>query len=222
MMSAAAAEGEGIRRSTRCSSDLTGWLRSGGEADLIVPAVSKADDRGVDRLFRQLVPDVTGRRSGHEIIHRLRRKWDLSHSLSRYPRASARPGSRPVRVTRAGAESARAARTRSSPHSRRSRSPAWKSWSRQLGERGVEESRIELDLGFSRGIGFYTQMIFELEVSRRPPARSKSAAAGDTTAWPACWAAAATTAGPGLHSGWNGWPKSAPARPRRRNALDRV
>jgi histidyl-tRNA synthetase len=28
----------------------------------------------------------------------------------------------------------------------------------------VESSRIELDLGFSRGIGFYTQMIFELAV----------------------------------------------------------
>ena len=37
--------------------------------------------RGVDRLFRHLVPDVTGRRSGHEIIERLRRKWDLGHSL---------------------------------------------------------------------------------------------------------------------------------------------
>ena len=93
MMSAAAAEGEGIQALDSVLERLTGWLRSGGEADLIVPAVSQADDRGVDRLFRQLVPDVTGRRSGHEIIHRLRRKWDLSHSLSRYPGPGARPGS---------------------------------------------------------------------------------------------------------------------------------
>jgi histidyl-tRNA synthetase len=35
---------------------------------------------------------------------------------------------------------------------------------KELGDRGVEQSRIELDLGFSRGIGFYTQMIFELAV----------------------------------------------------------
>ena len=35
---------------------------------------------------------------------------------------------------------------------------------RQLGEHGVESSRVELDLGFGRGIGFYTQMIFELVV----------------------------------------------------------
>jgi histidyl-tRNA synthetase len=28
----------------------------------------------------------------------------------------------------------------------------------------VETARVELDLGFGRGIGFYTQMIFELAV----------------------------------------------------------
>src|SRR5439155_3555220 len=33
------------------------------------------------RLFRTLVPVITGRRSGHEIVHRLRRKWDLGHGL---------------------------------------------------------------------------------------------------------------------------------------------
>jgi histidyl-tRNA synthetase len=32
------------------------------------------------------------------------------------------------------------------------------------GQRGIEASRVELDLGFGRGIGFYTQMIFELVV----------------------------------------------------------
>ena len=69
MLSAAAAEGKGIQAlesalerlarlaavRRRCRSD-----RAGGQRN--------ADDRGVDRLFRQLVPDVTGRRSGHEII----------------------------------------------------------------------------------------------------------------------------------------------------------
>jgi histidyl-tRNA synthetase len=33
-----------------------------------------------------------------------------------------------------------------------------------LGHHGVEPNRVELDLGFGRGIGFYTQMIFELTV----------------------------------------------------------
>ena len=33
-----------------------------------------------------------------------------------------------------------------------------------LGHHGVDSGRIELDLGFGRGIGFYTQMIFEIIV----------------------------------------------------------
>src|SRR5439155_7104784 len=82
MLSAAAAEGGRIEALESALDRLAGWLKTGGEAEEIVPAVSQADDRGVDRLFRQLVPDVTGRRSGHEIIHRLRRKWDLGHSLA--------------------------------------------------------------------------------------------------------------------------------------------
>ena len=32
------------------------------------------------------------------------------------------------------------------------------------GHHGVDSGRIELDLGFGRGIGFYTQMIFEIMV----------------------------------------------------------
>ncbi len=82
----------------------------------------------------------------------------------------------------------------------------------QLIRRGVLEARVELDLGFSRGIGFYTQMIFGLEVPALP-AHSKSAAAAATTAWHACSAAAATTAGPALHSGSSVLPRSAQARP---------
>jgi histidyl-tRNA synthetase len=35
---------------------------------------------------------------------------------------------------------------------------------KQLAQHGVESARVELDLGFGRGIGFYTQMIFELVV----------------------------------------------------------
>jgi histidyl-tRNA synthetase len=163
MMSAAAADGHGIASLDSVLDRLVGWLRSGGEADLIVPAVSTADDRGVDRLFRQLVPDVTGRRSGHEIIHRLRRKWDLSHSLSdifgrvrdQVHALSGLQGPAQDVLARLNQKFASLA-----PLS----VAALGELVRQLGERGVEEARIKLDLGFSRGIGFYTQMIFELEV----------------------------------------------------------
>ena len=164
MMSAAAAEGQGIQALDSVLERLTGWLKSGGEADLIVPAVSQADDRGVDRLFRQLVPDVTGRRSGHEIIHRLRRKWDLSHSLSnilgrvreQFHALSGLHGPASEVLERLKQKFAVLA-----PQS----VAGLEELVRHLSERGVDPPRIELDLGFSRGIGFYTQMIFELAVN---------------------------------------------------------
>jgi len=163
MMSAAAADGEGIQALDSVLERLAGWLRSGGEADLIVPAVSRADDRVVDRLFRQLVPDVTGRRSGHEIIHRLRRKWDLSHSLSKIlgrvrdevHTLSGLHGPVDVVLARLSEFAALAPRSVA----------GLGELVKQLLERGVDSPRIELDLGFSRGIGFYTQMIFELVVA---------------------------------------------------------
>jgi histidyl-tRNA synthetase len=164
MMSAAAAEGQGIQALDSVLDRLVGWLRSGGEADLIVPAVNTADDRGVDRLFRQLVPDVTGRRSGHEIIHRLRRKWDLSHSLSeilgrvrdQFHGLAGLHG--PAREVMARLNQKFAALAPLSV-------AALGELVGELLGRGVDQARIELDLGFSRGIGFYTQMIFGLEVS---------------------------------------------------------
>ena len=64
MLSAAAADGKGIQTIESALDRLAGWLKSGGEAESIVPAVSHADDGGVDRLFRHLVPNVTGRDPG--------------------------------------------------------------------------------------------------------------------------------------------------------------
>ena len=129
MLSAAAADGKGIQTIESALDRLAGWLKSGGEAEAIVPAVSHADDGGVDRLFRHLVPDVTGRRSGHEIINRLRRKWDLDHSLSQIL-GRVRDQFHGLAELRGPAPGrARAARTRVSPRWRRDRSPTWGPWS---------------------------------------------------------------------------------------------
>ncbi len=164
MLSASAADGKGIQDLESTLDRLAGWLKAGDDVEAIVPAVSQADDRGVDRLFRHLVPDVTGRRSGHEIIHRLRRKWDLAHSLDQIlgrvrqqvrALAQLRGPTDVVLAQLAGAFGALA------PQSVSDLGELVGS----LAERGVESSRIELDLGFGRGIGFYTQMIFELVVA---------------------------------------------------------
>jgi histidyl-tRNA synthetase len=163
MLSAAAADGKGIQALDSVLERLAGWLKAGDLAEAIVPAVSQADDHGVDRLFRQLVPDVTGRRSGHEIIHRLRRKWDLDHSLSeilgrvrgQFHALGELRGPAPGVLHRLDRTFA--------VQAPRSISDLGELVS-QLGQCGVDASRVELDLGFGRGIGFYTQMIFELTV----------------------------------------------------------
>jgi histidyl-tRNA synthetase len=163
MLSAAAAEGKGIQSLDSVLERLAGWLKSGDDAEAIVPTVSQADDRGVDRLFRHLVPDVTGRRSGHEIVHRLRRKWDLDHSLSQIL-GRVRDQFHRLAELRGPAQGVLERLEHTfAPQAPRSIADLGE-LVRQLGERGVESGRVELDLGFGRGIGFYTQMIFELVV----------------------------------------------------------
>ncbi len=143
---------------------LAGWLKAGGDAEEIIPAVSQADDRGVNRLFRHLVPDVTGRRSGHEIIHRMRRKWDLGHSLAEilgrvrdqvHALAELRGPARDVLGRLEGSLAAIAPQSIAGLNDLVDR----------LVGQGIEPGRLELDLGFGRGIGFYSQMIFELVVA---------------------------------------------------------
>jgi histidyl-tRNA synthetase len=164
ILSAAAAEGGRVVALEAALDRLAGWLRTGGDADEIIPAVSQADDRGVDRLFRHLVPDVTGRRSGHEIIHRMRRKWDLGHSLADtlgrvreqiHALAELRGPAPEVLGRLEGSLAAVAPQSIAGLHELVDR----------LGREGIEPGRIELDLGFGRGIGFYSQMIFELVVA---------------------------------------------------------
>ena len=144
---------------------LAGWLqvRRRGRARSS-PSVGPADDRGVDRLFRHLVPDVTGRRSGHEIIGRLRRKWDLGHSLHEVLSAGSATRSTPWPTCAARPATSSRGSTATTPRSPPIRSPRSGELVAMLGHHGVDLDRVELDLGFGRGIGFYTQMIFELTV----------------------------------------------------------
>src|SRR5262249_52778460 len=82
MLSEAATEGRNIQALESGLEQLTGWLQTGEPGEIEIPrAVERAEDGGIDRLFRTLVPVITGRRSGHAIVRRLRRKWDLGHGL---------------------------------------------------------------------------------------------------------------------------------------------
>lgn len=164
ILSAAAAEGGRVVALESALDRLAGWLRPGGDADEIVPAVGSSDAAGVDRLFHQLVPNVTGRRSGHEIIDRMRRKWDLGHRLEdllgrvrdQVHRLAEQRGPARSVLARLSSEMAQIA-----PHS----IAALHDLVDRLVAQGIHADRLELDLGFGRGIGFYSQMIFELVVA---------------------------------------------------------
>ena len=160
MLSEAAAEGEGVKALELGLEQLSGWLQSSETAEMIAPAVDRADDGGIARLFRTLVPVVTGRRPGHEIVHRLRRKWDLGHGLlsalervRRQVHALADLKGEPGAVLdRLGRDEALAPESVAS----------LRALLRALSDFGVDPSRVMLDLGFGRGIGFYSQVVFEI------------------------------------------------------------
>lgn len=161
-LSEAAAEGRGVGALELGLEQLSGWLQTAAEnAEMISEDVDKTDDGGIDRLFRTLVPVVTGRRLGHEIVHRLRRKWDLGHGLlsaiervrTRVHELAELKGEPNAVLDHLGAEGEALAPVSVA---------AIRLLLKALGEHGIDASRVVLDLGFGRGIGFYSQMIFEL------------------------------------------------------------
>jgi histidyl-tRNA synthetase len=164
MLSAAAAEGKGIQALESALDRLSAWLSSGSEGRADGASIVQAGDTGVDRLFHHLVPDVTGRRSSDEIIDRLRRKWELECSLSSAlgkvrDRAHALAELRgPARAVLERLDPALGGLAPESVSNLRA-------LVEQLAAHGVDVGRVELDLGFGRGIGFYTQMIFALVVA---------------------------------------------------------
>ena len=161
MLSALAAEGGGVKGLEDGVDRLSHWLRSHETTPL--PASlgdDSSDSKGVDRLFRALVPVVIGRRSGREILGRLRKKWDVGRGLlDAFERA--RDSLRALSDLKGPATEVldRLKRDYESiaPESIASLSGLLD----MLQSFDVDLARVELDLGFGRGIGFYSQMIFE-------------------------------------------------------------
>ncbi len=166
MLSEAAAEGQGVKALELGLEQLSGWLQTTGETAGMIGSevVGPVEDRGIDRLFRTLVPVVTGRRPGHEIVNRLRRKWDLGHGLlsalervrTQVHDLSELKGDPYAVLDRLGLDGEGLA-----PDS----VAGLRGLLKALGALGVDPGRVVLDLGFGRGIGFYSQVVFEISAT---------------------------------------------------------
>ncbi|OJW06881.1 MAG: hypothetical protein BGO49_16625 [Planctomycetales bacterium 71-10] len=163
-LSEAASEGKDVKTLEAALDRLTAWLGTAG-AEAAAPFASPTGepDPAVDRLFRHLVPDVTGRRSGGEIVGRLRSKWALEHSLHD-ALGNVRGIVRSLSELRGPAAEVLARLDREFAARAPGSVAAIVELCDMLDRLGVDLGRVELDLGFGRGIGFYTQMIFELSV----------------------------------------------------------
>jgi histidyl-tRNA synthetase len=135
---------------------LDAWLGGHSDDDMPVPD----DDGGVVRLFRTLHPEVVGRRSSRDILGRIRRKWELGRGLSGVL-STVRERVRELSDLRGPALNVldRLLRYQDVVPSVTGELVALVDG---LGAYGVDPDRVELDLGFGRGIGFYSQMLFVL------------------------------------------------------------
>jgi histidyl-tRNA synthetase len=161
MLSEAAAEGRDVGALEQGLDQLAAWLRTTEGSEIPLPA--EGDDPGVDRLFRTLMPVITGRRTGREILGRLRRKWDLGHSLLGVLER-VRKQVHDLSSLRGPATEVLDRLDRDFQALAPSSIASLRELLACLDAYGIPADRVTLDLGFGRGIGFYSQMIFEWTV----------------------------------------------------------
>ena len=150
MLSEAASEGGDLDAIGRGLDHYSEWLRQASSAEEIALPLESADDGGIDRLFRTLVPVINGRRPGHEIIRRLRRKWDLGHEwLATLDRV--RDQVRALTDLKGPTDGVLARLVQDYDQLAPVTIASLRSLIQRLGDHGVPTDRLELDLGFRAG-----------------------------------------------------------------------
>lgn len=157
------AQGYNIRAVDAALDRLGEWL-DGGDSGEIAQGADGSDPVGEDRLFRTLFPVMIGRRSGHEVLERLRRKWDLGHRLKG---AIARLRDEIHAVAELKGPATRVLETlaKTSAEGAPESLADLRALIKAMADYGIDLDRVELDLGFGRGLGFYSRMVFELYAS---------------------------------------------------------
>lgn len=142
---------------------LRDWIDRGDSGE-ITHAADGSDPVGEDRLFRTLFPVMTGRRSGHEVLERLRRKWDLGHRL-KGSIARLRDEIHAVAELKGPATRVLETLARTTAEGAPESLADLRALVKAMADYGIDLDRVELDLGFGRGLGFYSRMVFELYAS---------------------------------------------------------
>ena len=131
---------------------LSGYLRDAGAARAPGDLVEAGP---LEDLFQG------GRRPGREILARRGRKWDLGHHLSGALRRF-RSQMHRLADLRGPAAAVLESLARDFVATAPQSVAKLRGLLQALRDYGIDPDRVELDLGFGRGIGFYSQMVFEL------------------------------------------------------------
>jgi histidyl-tRNA synthetase len=154
-----AAAGKGI---AQVESDLEHWgdwldeYASAGSS-----SVSSSTEEELRRLYHHLIGPVVGRRTETEILSRLRKKWALADSLPSALKKAANV------VHELGTLAGPADRVLASlrklpigPTAEAARSRMQRLVELLASRAGIDSSRIRIDFGVARGIGFYSGLVF--------------------------------------------------------------
>jgi histidyl-tRNA synthetase len=138
----------------RWLSELSEYLETSRSSEMPTNA-GASGALGIDDLF------TAGRRHGRDVLERRARKWELGHSLSE---ALRRFGSKVHLLADLRGPAPDVLETLRRDFADMAPDSVAKLGGllRALGDYGISAARVELDLGFGRGIGFYSQMVFEL------------------------------------------------------------
>jgi histidyl-tRNA synthetase len=157
----AAASGKGLEHVENALEHWADWLGDQSRHKATGQSVQSLPGHDLQRLFHHLVPEVVGRRTESDILGRLQQKWAMSERLPDALTKAARL------VHELGGLAGEPAQVFAKLKTHPTGSLAEKSRQRLsrlvdllINRHGIEASRIRIDLGVARGIGFYSGLTF--------------------------------------------------------------
>ena len=164
LLSEAAGRGEGVDALGAGLDQIAGWLDRVEDAHGKVEP--KLDDSSGRRLLKTLVPEVSGRRTWDDVLKRIQYKWELSKTLQ-LGVEKLRANLRLLSGLKGKAVEVLAKLKRDFLSEAPRSIDELEGLVKAIEAHGLDANRIEIDLGFGRGIGFYTNMVFEIFVDHK-------------------------------------------------------